>query len=106
MNRYDELSLQTVDCPGTPVLNREWLRLVRERQGLRQVDVAAGLAALGPHVALTRAQLSKLESGKLSLSFVGLLQAEGLRQVLKISQTEWAERMPLVAVPLQRRSSP
>lgn len=100
--RHDELSSRMVRRPDAPVLAREWLRLVRERQGLRQIDVATRLAALGPEAALTRGQLSRLESGKLSLSFLGAFQAEGLRQVLKISQAEWEERMTLVAGPLQR----
>lgn len=86
------------------MLTREWLRLVRERQGLRQVDVATRLAELGPHVALTREQVSRLESGKLLFSYMGFFQAEGLRQVLNISQAEWDERMQQVGVPLQRRA--
>lgn len=92
--------------PDTPLLAREWLRLVRERQGLRQVDVAARLAALGPHAALTRVQLSRLERGKLSLSALGFFQTEGLRQVLNISGAEWDERTRLAAVPVQRRGHP
>jgi transcriptional regulator with XRE-family HTH domain len=103
-NRYDELSLQVVHHPSEPVLTREWLRLVRERQGLRQVDVAARLAELGPHAALTCSQLSKLERGKMLFSFLGFFRAEGLRQVLDIPEAEWDERMQQVGVPLQRRA--
>ena len=103
LSRYDELSLRVIHDPNAPLLTREWLRLVRERQGLRQMDVVARLVALGPYAALTRGQLSRLESGKLSLSALGFFQTEGLRQVFNISQTAWDERMRLAAVPVQRR---
>lgn len=102
-SRNDELSLRVIHDPDAPLLTREWLRLVRERQGLRQMDVAARLAELGPHATLTRRQLSRLESGKLSLSALGFFQMEGLQQVLNISQAKWDERMRLAAVPVQRR---
>jgi transcriptional regulator with XRE-family HTH domain len=86
------------------MLTREWLRLVRERQGLRQMDVATRLAALGPQAALSREHLSKLERGKSSFSSLGFFQTDGVRQVLNVAQAEWDERMQQVSVPLQRRA--
>ena len=104
--RYDELYLRIIHSPDAPLLAREWLRVVREEQGLRQVDVAARLAMLGPQAALTRVQISRLERGNLNFSALELLQVEGLCQVLNISQAEWEERMRLASMPLQRRDHP
>ena len=102
-SRHDELSLRIIHNPDALFLAREWLRVVRERQGLRQVDVATRLALLGPQAALTRVQLSRLERGNLNFASLESSQLEGLRQVLNISQPEWEERMRLISMPLQRR---
>lgn len=104
LNRESAPSLLVANSLSEPMLTRQWLRLMRERRGLRQGDVAARLAELGPHVALTREQLSRLEGGRLNFISLGFFRADALRQVLSISQAEWDERMQQVAVPLHRRA--
>lgn len=92
MRRYDAASLRLQEDPTPPMLFREWLRVTRERQNLRQIDVVARLSQKGAQYRLIRVQLSKLENGRLPLSSLSPAQVKGLQEVLGISPEMWTQR--------------
>lgn len=69
------------------VHSREWLRALRQKRCLRQVDISRGTAALDGRINQTT--VSRLETGRCRASDLTAAQVAALCQVLEITSTEW-----------------